>query len=200
MTRLLLWRHGQTAWNAEGRIQGQHDAKLNDTGRAQARAAAEVLARRRPALIVTSDLSRCADTAAELAARTGLTPSVDVRLRERGFGEWETLLRTEVQSRWPEAFARWVNGRPIDAAGVEDVADLSARVCGALVDLVDGHPSATVAVVTHGGSVRHAIAALLGWPPAVEYSVSGLTNCHWSELRHHPTRGWRLHSHNVGVG
>jgi len=97
-TRLVLWRHGQTAWNAEGRIQGQHDAKLDDTGRAQAKVAARQLASRKPDLIVSSDLSRCSDTAAELAALTGLTPTYDVRLRERGFGDWQTLTRAEVRS------------------------------------------------------------------------------------------------------
>lgn len=198
-TRLILWRHGQTAFNAENRIQGQHDAKLDDTGREQARVAAHQLARRKPDLIVSSDLSRCADTAAELAALTGLTPAYDERLRERGFGDWQTLTRAEVRQRWPEAFACWVNGEPIDEAGVESTEAVGERVSAALVEIVEAHPGATVVVTTHGGAVRHVIEALLKWPHDVTYSVAPLTNCHWSELRHHPTHGWRLHSHNVGV-
>jgi glucosyl-3-phosphoglycerate phosphatase len=198
-TRLLLWRHGQTAWNAEGRIQGQHDAKLDDAGRAQARAAAQRLAARKPDAIVSSDLSRASDTAAELVALTGLTPTYDVRLRERAFGVWETLLATEVEERWPDGWARWRRGEPIDDAGVERIGDMTKRVGAALVEIRERHPGETVVLVTHGGVVRHGIEAVLEWPTQVVYSVAALTNCHWSELRHHPAHGWRLHSHNVGV-
>jgi probable phosphoglycerate mutase len=198
-TRLILWRHGQTAWNAERRIQGQHDAKLDDTGRAQARAAAQRLAARRPDAIVSSDLSRAFDTAAELAALTGVTPTVDVRLRERGFGTWETLLASEIEERWPDGWARWLRGEPIDEAGVERIEDMTKRVGEALLDLAERHPGETVVVATHGGVVRHGIEAVLEWPVPVVYSVAALTNCHWSELRHHPARGWHLYSHNVGV-
>jgi probable phosphoglycerate mutase len=198
-TRLILWRHGQTAWNAEGRIQGQHDAKLDETGREQARVAAERLAARKPTLLVSSDLSRCSDTAAELAARTGLTPRHDARLRERGFGAWETRTRDEVRERWPAAFARWTRGEPIDEAGVEPTDSVGERVAAVLLDIVETNPGETVVVTTHGGAVRHVIEALLKWPHDVVYSVSALGNCHYSELRHHPDRGWRLHAHNVGT-
>lgn len=198
-TRLILWRHGQTYWNAEGRIQGQHDAKLDDTGREQARVAARQLALRKPDLIVSSDLSRCADTAAELAALTGRTPTYDVRLRERGFGEWQTLTRDEVRAGWPEAFGRWTRGEPVDEAGVEATEAVGERMAQVLVELVEAHAGGTLVVTTHGGAARHVIEALLKWPHDVVHSVAGLSNCHWSELRHHPSRGWRLHSHNVGV-
>jgi glucosyl-3-phosphoglycerate phosphatase len=198
-TKLLLWRHGRTAWNAEGRIQGQHDAKLDDAGREQARLAAKVLAARQPDVIVSSDLSRTADTAAELVALTGLTPIYDVRLRERCFGNWETLLGSEVKERWPAAYARWHAGEPVDEEGVEHLDDLSKRVSEALVEIVERHPGRTVVVVTHGGTVRHGIQSLMKWPQDVVYSISALGNCHWSELRHQQSRGWWLHSHNVGT-
>jgi probable phosphoglycerate mutase len=195
-----MWRHGQTAWNAEGRIQGQHDAKLDDTGREQAQIAARQLALRKPALIVSSDLSRCSDTAAELVVLTGVTPLFDPRLRERGFGVWETHTRDEVEQRWPEAFARWRRGEPVDEAGVEATESVGERVAAALVDIVEANPGATVVITTHGGSVRHGIQTLLKWPHDVVYSVAALNNCHWSELRHHPSRGWHLYTHNVGAG
>jgi glucosyl-3-phosphoglycerate phosphatase len=197
-TRLLLWRHGRTAWNAEGRIQGQHDAKLDETGRAQARAAAKRLAARKPDAIVSSDLSRASDTAAELVALTGLTPTYDVRLRERAFGAWETLLASEIEERWPDGWARWRRGEPIDEAGVERIEHMTKRAGEALLEIVERHPGETVVLVTHGGVVRHGIEAVLEWPVQVVYSVSALSNCHWSELRFHPARGWRLHAHNVG--
>ena len=68
MTRLIIWRHGNTDWNAASRVQGQTDVPLNDLGREQAREAAPLLAALRPDAIVASDLSRAADTAAALAA------------------------------------------------------------------------------------------------------------------------------------
>ena len=72
MTRLIVWRHGNTDWNAANRVQGQTDVPLNELGRDQARAAAPLLAALRPDAIVASDLSRAAETAAALAALTGL--------------------------------------------------------------------------------------------------------------------------------
>ena len=157
------------------------------------------MAARKPTAIVASDLSRASDTAAELVALTGLTPSYDVRLRERAFGQWETLLATEVRERWPDGWDRWQRGEPIDEAGLERLDDMTKRVSEALADIAEDHPGETVVVVTHGGVIRHGIEGLLDWPVPVVYSVAAVTNCHWSELRHHPTRGWRLHSHNVGV-
>jgi probable phosphoglycerate mutase len=198
VTKLLLWRHGQTAWNAERRIQGHHDAKLNDAGRAQARAAAERLALREPDAIVASDLSRASDTAAALAALTGLRPTYDVRLRERSFGQWETLLATEVQERWPDGWSRWRRGEPIDDAGVERIEDVTKRVGEALTEIAERHAGETVVVVTHGGVVRHGIEAVLEWPPQVVYSLAPAANCHWSELHHDPGGGWQLYSHNAG--
>ena len=89
VTRLLPWRHGETEWNAAGRVQGQLDPELSDVGRAQAAVAAPRLAEQRPDAIVASDLRRAADTAAVLAALTGLEVTLDARLRERFHGEWQ---------------------------------------------------------------------------------------------------------------
>src|SRR5690606_19337304 len=81
--RLILWRHGQTAWNVTGRVQGQTDVDLDETGVAQAAATAPRVAQYRPDLIVSSDLRRAARTAAALADVTGLPVEYDARLRER---------------------------------------------------------------------------------------------------------------------
>ena len=81
MTRLVIWRHGRTAWNAERRVQGQTDVELDERGHAQAAAAAARLARFSPAAIVSSDLRRAAQTAAYLAEATGLPVAYDERLR-----------------------------------------------------------------------------------------------------------------------
>ncbi|MGB3014153.1 MAG: histidine phosphatase family protein, partial [Candidatus Nanopelagicales bacterium] len=87
--RLVLWRHGRTAWNLEHRFQGQTDVALDEVGVRQARAAAGLLMALRPQLIVSSDLSRARDTAQALADRTSLTVQTDPRLRETNGGRWE---------------------------------------------------------------------------------------------------------------
>ena len=99
---VLLWRHGQTDYNASGKLQGQVDIALNEIGRAQAVAAAEVLMRVEPARIVSSDLSRAHATAQTLAERVGVPVHLDERLRERGFGQWEGLTHPEIAEQWPE--------------------------------------------------------------------------------------------------
>jgi broad specificity phosphatase PhoE len=198
MTRLILWRHGRTAWNADKRIQGHADAPLDDTGRAQAEAAAARLAALRPDALVASDLSRATDTAAPLARLTGLTVATDPRLRERGFGQWQGLTHAEVEAAHPEAYARWRRGRPVDACDVEHVDDLAKRAAAAFGDAVALAPGGTVVAVTHGGAVKQGIGLLLGWPAPALRTIGVLDNCHWAELRHDPARGWRLKSYNVG--
>ncbi|GAA2715967.1 histidine phosphatase family protein [Micromonospora olivasterospora] len=198
MTRLIVWRHGNTDWNATGRMQGQTDVPLNDLGREQAAGAARLLAALRPDAIVASDLSRAADTAAALAALTGLPVRADARLRERHFGQWQGLLLTEVAERYPDEYARWRAGAPDPGAGVESLDDLAKRLGVGLQDAADASPGGTVVVATHGGAARQGCGQLLGWDHAVLRTIGSLSNCHWTELRHDDLRGWHLRAHNVG--
>ncbi len=198
VTRLLLWRHGQTAWNAARRFQGQTDVPLDETGLAQAARAAERLAAADPAVIVSSDLSRASATAAALASVTGLPVSYDVRLRERAYGGWQGLTGAEVEQRWPDVYAHWRAGGVVEDFGIEKIDDVAKRVHEALLELVERHPRATVVVATHGGAAKRGIGAVLGWPQQVVASLGELRNCHTSELRHHHSRGWQLFAHNVG--
>lgn len=198
MTRLLLWRHGNTDWNATHRVQGQTDTPLNDLGRQQAAAAAPLLAALRPDAIVSSDLVRAADTAAALATLTGLRVEPDERLRERGYGQWQGLTMTEIADRFPAEHAAWRCGAQSPGCGVEDLDDLGKRVSEALQDAADRHPGGTVVIATHGGAARQGCGHLLGWPVPVLRTVGPLQNCHWTELRHEGVVGWRLRAHNVG--
>ena len=98
--RLVFWRHGRTTWNAEQRFQGQTDIPLDDTGLAQAARAAKVLARLKPSLIVSSDLSRARATAQQLADLTevAFADSLMTRaggLRARATSDDCTCRRTE---------------------------------------------------------------------------------------------------------
>ncbi|MDG4789274.1 histidine phosphatase family protein [Micromonospora sp. WMMD1102] len=199
MTRLIVWRHGNTDWNAANRVQGQTDVPLNDLGREQAAAAAPLLAALRPGAIVASDLRRAADTAAALAALTGLPIRTDTRLRERFYGLWQGLLMTEVAQRFPAEYARWRTGDPDPGSEVESLDDLGKRVGTALQDAADAVPGGTIVVATHGGGARQGCGYLIGWDSTVLRSVGPLNNCHWTELRHDEVRGWQLRGHNVGL-
>ncbi|MFC8847389.1 MULTISPECIES: histidine phosphatase family protein [unclassified Micromonospora] len=199
MTRLIVWRHGNTDWNAASRVQGQTDVPLNDLGREQAAAAAPLLAALRPDAIVASDLRRAADTAAALAALTGLPVRADARLRERHFGRWQGLELTEAARRHPDEHARWRAGDPDPGADIESLDDLGKRVGAALQDAADAAPGGTIVVATHGGAARQGCGHLLGWDHAVLRAIGSLRNCHWTELRDSGVRGWHLRAHNVGV-
>jgi len=196
MTRLIVWRHGLTEWNATSRFQGQTDVELTDVGREQAAAAATKLAGYQPDVIVSSDLRRAADTAAALAALTGVEVELDSRLRERFFGEWQSLLRDEIEVRWPAEFARWRAGEASLGCGIEDMEDLRKRVAAGLREAAERAPDGTVVAVTHGAAAREGCTALLGWPEPVGRTLGILGNCRWTELRADPVRGWVLWAHN----
>ncbi|MDG4827631.1 histidine phosphatase family protein [Asanoa sp. WMMD1127] len=203
MTRLLVWRHGNTDYNAGGRVQGQTDAPLNARGRDQAAAAAALLATYQPDALISSDLSRAFDTASALASLTGLSVTPDVRLRERHFGEWQGSLLTDIETRHPTEYARWRAGEPSPGCGIESLDDLAKRVMEALQDAASLAPGGTVVVTTHGGAARQGCGALLGWPNEATRTLGSLHNCHWTELRDRSRRtggtGWQLMAHNVGT-
>jgi probable phosphoglycerate mutase len=198
VSRLIVWRHGNTDWNASHRVQGQTDVPLNAIGRQQVVDSAELLIKMRPDAIVSSDLHRAADTAAALAALTGLSVGYDKRLRERFFGAWQGLTMTEVAELHPDEFARWTAGEEV-GGDVETLYDLGARVSAALeAAAVLSPPGGTVVVATHGAAARQGIGHLLGWPLEQLRTLRALQNCHWVELTHDKQRGWQVAAYNVG--
>jgi probable phosphoglycerate mutase len=153
-TRLLAIRHGETAWNAAGRIQGHVDIPLNDVGREQARRLAAALADEPIDAIYTSDLSRAHQTAEPLAARRGLVARPEPRLRERSFGRFEGLTFAEIQAGWPEEHRRWRDRDPTyGPEGGEVLADFYARIVTSVVGLCEAHAGGTIALVAHGGVI-----------------------------------------------
>jgi probable phosphoglycerate mutase len=200
VTRLIVWRHGNTDWNAGHRVQGQTDVPLNDLGHQQAAEAAELLVKFRPDAIVASDLRRAADTAAALAALTGLSVTHDERLRERYFGAWQGLTMAEVAASRPAEHARWTAGADVIGEDIETLDDLGKRVADALRDAAGRvRPGGTVVVATHGAAARQGVGHLLGWPTEQLRTLRALQNCHWVELTHDVTRGWQVAAYNVGV-
>jgi len=189
----VLWRHGQTIWNAESRFQGQTDIPLDETGEAQAEHAARRLATLRPDAIISSDLIRASNTAAPLARLTGLTLRLDKELRERSGGSWEGLTDKEIAERYPVERATW---NPPDGESTTAVAD---RVGAALRRIADNLGDDSLAVVvSHGAALRLGMARLLGLSEEVFGVLGPLSNCSWSVLGLRYNR-WRLLEHNAGT-
>lgn len=167
MTTLLLARHGETDWNRELRIQGHSDVALNDVGRAQARALADELAGVELAAVYSSDLSRARETAKIAATGRGLPVLVDPDLRERDYGCWEGLTRSEIEARY---------GSHAHHDGETDE-EVRARMAGAVARIVAAHPGARVLVVSHGGALNalwpHAFGERRGrWPNCAVYNLA----------------------------
>ncbi len=164
MRRLLLVRHGESIYNAEGRVQGQVCAGLSELGHAQARAAGASLAAAHPdAVLVASDMRRAVETSAPLAAALGREPELDPRLRERAFGIWEERLRDDIIAQEPERWDRFAAGESVlPEIGGEDDQALGARVVPALTEWLEATPAdGTTIAVLHGGPIWHGIHALL---------------------------------------
>ena len=154
MTTLLLVRHGETDWNAVGRLQGHTDRPLSDYGRRQARQLADELAEEEVEAIYASDLARARETAEIAGKRLGLPVVLDPDLREKDWGTWEGLT-------------------PVERDRVEFVGESTEahqeRILRALRRIAKRHPGGRVLVVTHGGSMRRVQTAALGMAmPVVE--------------------------------
>lgn len=173
-TSLLLIRHGETAWNAEHRIQGQLDIPLSPTGIRQAAQLAERLAREAIDAVYSSELARAWLTAAPLAERRGIEVLADTRLRERSFGVFEGLTLDEIATHHPAGFRNW-RARDPDwvIEGGESGQQLIDRVLPALEDIVARHAGETVALVTHGGvlDVVYRAARGLAWDAPREHQM-----------------------------
>ncbi|ACG74202.1 phosphoglycerate mutase [Anaeromyxobacter sp. K] len=162
---LLLVRHGETDWNAAGRLQGQTDVPLNATGRAQALALAARLRAEGIRAIASSDLSRARGTAEIVGAALGLEIALlDPDLRERGYGAWEGLTRGECEVRHPDAWARHLADPRTPPPGGETHDALLARVMPAVHRVAERLASPAL-LVTHGGVIRAFLSAVLDAGP-----------------------------------
>jgi broad specificity phosphatase PhoE len=155
---VYLARHGETAYNHEGRFQGQQAVPLNDTGRAQAAELAERAAGYDFSALWCSPLLRARETADIVAARIGLEPKEDARLMETDAGDWTDLTFAEVRALTPELFDAFAGADPGFAfPGGESFAEQEVRVAAALADVERGAPPALV--VCHGMVIRAAFAS-----------------------------------------
>lgn len=166
-THIVLIRHGETAWNAERRLQGHIDIALNAEGMRQADALAAALAGERFDAIVASDLQRAHQTAHAVARVQGMLVHSDPGLRERCYGGFEGLLYAEIEARFPVEFAAW-QAREIDSVmppGVrvaESFRQFYQRSMQTILGWAARHPGQTLALVAHGGVLECAYRGAMG--------------------------------------
>lgn len=182
-TTTLLLRHGETPLSVEKRFAGIGDFPLTETGLEQARAAALALKERGLDAIVTSPLSRCRDTAAEVATATGVEVRVEEGFRETGFGKWEGLSFGEVRERWPAEMTAWLTDPAVAPPGGESFTEASRRVRTALDKLKVRYRHQTVLVVSHVTPIKLLVRDALQAPMASLYrmqlDVSSLSSIDW---------------------
>ena len=202
--RVLLWRHGRTAYNHAQRWQGQIDVPLDDVGRAQAAAGARSLAKLVEGVevtIVASDLSRAAQTGGTLGALLGVPVATDPRLREIAAGEWEGLTRPEiVEAGMADVLAAWVRGDDVRIGRTgERRSEVGRRGAAAIAEHAAAVPDgSTLVVASHGGLVRGSTLTLLGLDPAGWNVLGTIGNCHWVDL-HLRAGAWRLNGYNLSA-
>ena len=176
--RLLLLRHGESTWNADGRWQGQADPPLSSLGERQAREAAARLTAGQFSRVVASDLGRARQTAEILAGALGLTVDVDPDLREIDVGEWQGLTRAEIRQRAPGALADWSEGRSESTPGGELRTHLTDRAQRALLRAAaEAGAGDRVLLVSHGALIRN-LDRVLGLKP---HSIGNLAG-RWYEV------------------
>lgn len=198
-TRILAIRHGQTAWNADGRIQGHTDIGLDDTGQWQAERLAEALQGEALHALYSSDLLRARQTAQLLQRFSTESLRLDTGLRERSFGRLEGLSFAEIEERWPQEAARW-RQRDADFApgGGETLKAFYARCVATAARLAAAHAGQTIVLVAHGGVLDMLYRAAAGLDLAAPrrwelgnasvnrllYSPEGFSIVAWNERMH----------------
>jgi glucosyl-3-phosphoglycerate phosphatase len=181
--RLLLLRHGRTAWNHERRAQGHADVPLDEIGHAQAAAAAPAIAALRPAMLWSSDLARARQTAAYVSDACGLPATHDPRLREYALGERTGWTMAEYAAAHPDEYAEFRRGRYDVVPGSEKTPDVLARMTAALDEAWAAlTPGELGVVVSHGAALKVTLLELLGWPEALAPSLRAMDNCGWAVL------------------
>ncbi len=191
-TRLCLVRHGETAWNAERRIQGQLDVPLSAVGHAQARAAANALAQESICAIHSSDLARALHTAEAAAHLLKLPVRREAGLRERHYGVLQTLTYAEFAERHPQAYARF-RAREEDfvlPGGGESLRSFAERVYACVDAIVAAHAGGQVLLLTHGGvlDVLHRRASGCPLSARRDFEIPNAA-LNWLEVEH---GAWRL--------
>jgi 2,3-bisphosphoglycerate-dependent phosphoglycerate mutase len=193
LTEILLIRHGETVWNQQGRMQGQHDSPLTPLGLQQARQLARRLGSVSFAALYSSDLGRAHQTARCIADETGHAIVAERDLRERSFGIFEGLTNSDIQKRYPEHYEPFARRDPDYAMpGGESAAQFRSRCVGCLETIAMRHADATIVVVTHGLVLDALYRTACGMALDVPRGFP-LLNCSLNTFRH-GGGGWVAHA------
>ncbi len=200
LRRLVLWRHGETDYNASGRMQGHLDSNLTEVGWNQARFAVPALARFSPEVIVASDLRRATDTATVFSEASGVPLRLDKRLRETHLGHWQGRTAVEVDAEWPGLRQQWQTDSTSTPPGGESRVEVAQRATEVVADLDQGADE-TAVLCAHGGLITALAGRLLNLPVANWSQLGGISNCHWTVLARRENSGlqWRLIAYNAGI-
>jgi probable phosphoglycerate mutase len=189
MKEIFVFRHGETDWNRDGRMQGHIDIPLNETGRSQALTLQTFFAHKPIEVILCSDLGRAQETAKIARGTLDISIIIDSRQRETNLGEAEGLTREQVQTEfhpdvwqnWHSFPEQWDHRFPKGESKREHL----NRVHGGLLDFLSKTPHTKIGVSSHGGSMRRLLHALR--PDVSEPVVVG--NCTLFKLDYSPARG-----------
>ncbi len=192
-TRLCIVRHGETAWNAEHRVQGQLDIPLNEIGMTQAQAVGRALKDERFDVIYSSDLVRARQTADPIASFLSIKMLLEKDLRERHYGIFERLTYAEVQSRFPEDYARFAARDPEYAFRTgESLKDFSQRSIAIVSKIVQQNEGRNILVFTHGGVLDKLYRFITGLPLSAERDF-GIPNAGLNHIEI-SAAGWQIRS------
>jgi probable phosphoglycerate mutase len=193
-TTLCLIRHGETAWNAERRLQGHTDIPLNAKGVVQARQMAQALKNIKLSfdVLYTSDLKRAADTANAVVELFGVEPQVDSALRERHFGVLQGLSISEAPSLQPEIWqAHMTRNLEHDLGGGESIQQFAVRVQNALAKIQQRHEGKTILLVSHGGTLDMMYRIASKQDLSAE-RIASVPNASLNWITHNKANGWEV--------
>jgi probable phosphoglycerate mutase len=193
ITRLCIVRHGETAWNAQHRVQGQLDIPLNEIGLRQAQALGAALREERFDAIYSSDLARARQTAQPISNLLSMKILVEKNLRERHYGIFERLTYAEVREKFPEDYARFEARDPDYAFRTgESLKDFSARSISIVTRIVNSHPGQNLLVFTHGGVLDKLYRHITGLPLSAGRNF-GIPNAGLNRIEI-TAEGWQIRS------
>jgi alpha-ribazole phosphatase len=165
LSKILLVRHGRTAWHAEGRYAGTADVPLDDAGRDQAARVVERLSGVEFAAIYTSPLSRCHELAVAVATEHGMEAIADPRLGEIDFGRWDGETFQDIIEKDGDILKRWTEDpTSVTVPGGESLISVQDRAMAWFAEATTAHPDATIMASSHGGPIRAILSAVLGLP------------------------------------
>jgi alpha-ribazole phosphatase/probable phosphoglycerate mutase len=195
MGTIYIVRHGETEWNAQGRIQGHTDISMSDKGRQQARTLARRLSQVSFDVAYSSDMSRTRETAEIILGESRIPLHTTPQLREYNKGVFEGLTVHEYARKYPELYqASLVNDLDFAPIGGETIRQTTVRMTQFADELKERHLEDTVLIVGHGGSLRSFMVALLALPPEANWKFV-MGNCSVSIIRTYPDNAV-LHLYN----